>query len=1216
MLVLLAFLAVSSVFIAIAMLVADVLLSRWVARQDVVWRVTLIGVCLIPAVLFLRPWLTTGVLSIPVSVNTAKFGFAAPLTANNVSLPTPSALETHSAPVIDASGVTTSSFVSPSAAPRSSVIPSPQVIAPPTESTTQATDWRFSSPASVASRAANGLNRMENGVFWFAVLWAAGTLFRLVTTCGGYWHLRQQTRAAVGDPDSRWQRIADELSYRDSLSTVQVRFCSSSSTPTIGGFLRGVVLIPRSMRMINDDTMIRQILIHERTHLLRCDQWTNLLLHVAGTALWLHPLYYWMKRRILWLREVICDASVVQEFSAVQYAETLLELSKRNTGIQRNAMAVAMAVPRSLLGKIVTFLLSLTSVESLMRPPVVTRRIGWLITGITCTMLGLVQFNSAAQESANPVTANGEEPIASEQTTRENATRETTHSLSGRVSLPDGLRAANATVYLLAEEIEVRKLPTHPATTQTDDSGKYTFENVEPGNYRVWAELSNMTSLETFLGGKTLEIQGPKDAEPASDLQMHEGCCYAVRVIDKGTRKGIAKAEIKFGWPDIDRNYFTDVDGFVEVGGLAKNDWYFVVQAADYAVNYRKISAQPLGSRMELTFEMAAGATIIGTVSDENRTPLVGASIRASAAEGVMTPSLGQVVTDANGKYELKSMPIGEEIELRLQLGGFTRTRKITEVQLGQQNLTLNLLMKRRPPNGDCILTVKDEKGNPIAGATITGDGGYSAEKRTFTTDEQGVAVMRDLPSTFHGTRGGIHARGLIPKVFDFALGSPTEPGEVSAILEKGKSIRGRLVSPEGKPAAGISVYFNDGERDSEYGGRVLTDNEGRFQVDGLPDPSTFTFYTLPEFAPIDRLVLPVGTDREIIVTMDPEAVVRVRAVDSETGEVIPEFNVRVKHSPDSRKSDPAFSFSAELSHSGADILGASREFRLGHLPHGAPLQVTVAAKGYEKTVVRRVEARIQSEPIDVKLVRRNPTQYTSVSGVLKDPTGNPVSGAMIKLVVGFSPPRSAKTQQPINFRIGQTDVTRWEFYDWKSVESGSVRNDPQCLQFLSTRSNDDGTFSFDNVRKAAWMEIFFTGKGIANGRHEIDRPMKTSPIENLVIFTCLPGSVRVTVDRDAFPGAAYIELKPEWNDLKNPALDSANQPVPNGIGKVEVLVSNLPPGRYKVALLGPFESKSNGSSYFQRLLATTSIEVREGAESLSDPEHGPLVKKEVAGEH
>ena len=54
---------------------------------------------------------------------------------------------------------------------------------------------------------------------------------------------------------------------------------------------------------------------------------------------------------------------------------------------------------------------------------------------------------------------------------------------------------------------------------------------------------------------------------------------------------------------------------------------------------------------MELTFEMAAGATIIGTVSDENRTPLVGASIRASAAEGVMTPSLGQVVTDANGKY-------------------------------------------------------------------------------------------------------------------------------------------------------------------------------------------------------------------------------------------------------------------------------------------------------------------------------------------------------------------------------------------------------------------------------------------------------------------------------------------------------------------------------------------------------------------------------------
>lgn len=1194
MFVLLAFFVVSSVFIVAAILVADVLMARWVARQDVVWRVTLIAICLLPVVLYMRPWLSTGAMSIRVPIEADDYSLTGSRAANFVVPPT---MATHEAPVMDESDVATLPLVSAPAEARSSVVTSPQVTDPETESACEIADRRISGAASVGPRTANRLNWISIAASFFATLWAAGTLFRVTALCGGYWQLRNRTQTAVGDPDSRWQKIADELSTRGSSASLQVRFCSSSSTPAIGRFLGGIVLIPESMKTINDDTMIRQILIHERTHLVRGDQWFNLLLHSVGAVLWIHPLYYWMKRRILWLREVICDASVVQEFSAVQYSQTLLELSRRNANHERNAIAVAMATPRSMLGKRVTFLLSLSSVEPLLRTPAVTRRIGWLVAAAACAMIGLVQFTSAAQQSA----ADDGRTTAPTQAATEKAATATTHSLSGVITLPDGKAAAMATVYLLAVEEGSYTLPTHPAVTQTNDAGKYTFQEVKPGKYRVWAELANFTSLEKFLGGKSIEIQNPKDAESSIDLALHDGCRYAVKVIDAKTREGIANAEIKFGWTDIERKYTTNADGLVELGGLAKNDWYFVVQAADYAVNYRKIPAQPLGSRMELTFEMAPGGIVSGTVLDEKGEPVVGASVHASATAGSMTPGLGKIVTDANGKYELKSMPIQEEIELSLSLDGFNRSRKTITVPADQRSVALNLEMKRRPPGGDCILTVTDEDGKPVAGATVFGDGGYSAEERTFTTDEKGVAVMKDLPATFQGHRGGVRGKGLIPKEFQFVLGNSAQPGEVSVVLEKGESIRGRLLDPNGKPADGITVYFNGGEYGGGdiVGGRAKTDQEGRFQLDGLPDPSTFTFYTKPPFAPINRRELPVGTDEEIIVKMESEAVIRVRAVDSETGDAIPEFNVRVAFSPDRRASDPDLSgLASSLIDPGTDILGAVKEFRLGHLPEGAALQVTVSAKGYDKSVLRRMEAVVESESesLDVELFREDETLFSTVSGVLKDSAGKPVSGATLKLVVGSQSPL-AGAPGFIGFRVQfDNDVVNerdWRFYNWHSVESGNIKSDPQCLQFLTATSGADGTFSFPHVRRAPWMEVFYKDDRVANGRHVIDDSQEAENLKDIEIEAPLPGSVKVIVDLEAFPEAHSVEIAPEQERTSNAAFESSTRNLPKAAA--EVNFAKLPPGFYRVTLQGPHEPLSNDSGgYSVRPLSSTTVEVIE----------------------
>jgi beta-lactamase regulating signal transducer with metallopeptidase domain len=75
---------------------------------------------------------------------------------------------------------------------------------------------------------------------------------------------------------------------------------------------------------------VQAVLLHELAHLRRRDHLVGWILLAAGCVWWWHPLFWWVRRRVMREAELACDAWVVAELPEARkdYAEALLEVSK------------------------------------------------------------------------------------------------------------------------------------------------------------------------------------------------------------------------------------------------------------------------------------------------------------------------------------------------------------------------------------------------------------------------------------------------------------------------------------------------------------------------------------------------------------------------------------------------------------------------------------------------------------------------------------------------------------------------------------------------------------------------------------------------------------------------------------------------------------------------------------------------------------------------
>ena len=122
----------------------------------------------------------------------------------------------------------------------------------------------------------------------------------------------------------------------------ELRASDDAQVPMAVGFFRPAVVFPRCLLSELPPEQLNQLVLHEAMHLLRYDDWTNLLQKVLRAALFFHPAVWWLENKLTLEREMACDEVVVAEtHDARSYAECLALLAERS--LLRRSMALVQA---------------------------------------------------------------------------------------------------------------------------------------------------------------------------------------------------------------------------------------------------------------------------------------------------------------------------------------------------------------------------------------------------------------------------------------------------------------------------------------------------------------------------------------------------------------------------------------------------------------------------------------------------------------------------------------------------------------------------------------------------------------------------------------------------------------------------------------------------------------------------------------------------------
>jgi beta-lactamase regulating signal transducer with metallopeptidase domain len=170
-----------------------------------------------------------------------------------------------------------------------------------------------------------------------ATLWATFTLFRAAQLLRSAWHLRgiaRRSRAVETTPS-----IAALLTETRRPATL--RTSTEVDRPSVVGFFTPAILLPPDLLARLTAPELEQIVLHEREHLLRRDDWTNLLQKLALTLFPLNPALLWVERRLCLERELACDDGVLRATHAPKaYATCLTSLAEHS--LLRRGLSLAL----------------------------------------------------------------------------------------------------------------------------------------------------------------------------------------------------------------------------------------------------------------------------------------------------------------------------------------------------------------------------------------------------------------------------------------------------------------------------------------------------------------------------------------------------------------------------------------------------------------------------------------------------------------------------------------------------------------------------------------------------------------------------------------------------------------------------------------------------------------------------------------------------------
>lgn len=185
---------------------------------------------------------------------------------------------------------------------------------------------------------------------WAAYLveaWALLAAFGLLRVVFGAIQVSRLRTSATAIAFSALPEPARETAFRVSKRRkFDIRVSDNIHVPMAVGFFRPAVLFPKYLLDELLPEQLNQVLLHETAHLLRYDDWTNILQKVARSLLFFHPAVWWLESKLTLEREMACDEAVVEQTcDARSYAECLATLAEK-TLLRRSFAMMQAAVSR------------------------------------------------------------------------------------------------------------------------------------------------------------------------------------------------------------------------------------------------------------------------------------------------------------------------------------------------------------------------------------------------------------------------------------------------------------------------------------------------------------------------------------------------------------------------------------------------------------------------------------------------------------------------------------------------------------------------------------------------------------------------------------------------------------------------------------------------------------------------------------------------------
>ena len=190
-----------------------------------------------------------------------------------------------------------------------------------------------------------------------ATAYVAGVVFLLARLVVELWRTRQILSRSTTVTELEWTQLLNECSAHLGMRRhVRLMRSREEVMPMTGGVRKPAIVIPAVADTWDDDRR-RAVILHELAHVVRFDCLTQILAEAAVALYWPHPGVWCAARQLRVERELACDDRVLSSGTEPrEYASHLLEIAHSLGRYRAPALAVGMARPRQLEGRMIAML--------------------------------------------------------------------------------------------------------------------------------------------------------------------------------------------------------------------------------------------------------------------------------------------------------------------------------------------------------------------------------------------------------------------------------------------------------------------------------------------------------------------------------------------------------------------------------------------------------------------------------------------------------------------------------------------------------------------------------------------------------------------------------------------------------------------------------------------------------------------------------------------